>query len=129
MKEYSFHVEMYDAWVTCFIGGDVKELKKELREKHGGKLPAMWSWDKRFYFGKQGETTDGYQFHVNAPLGDGEVFYVWRASSEKLSWHEAYHIMGDIMFTRGVIYCYESEEAYAYLGDFIFNKINSLING
>ncbi len=127
MKEYSFHVEMYDAWVTYLIGGTVKDLKKFLRDKHK-KLPITYSWDKRFSFGKDGETTDGYQFHVNAPLGDGEVFYVW-LSNIHLLFHETFHLTCDILFTRGIEYSYQSEESYAYLGSWIFNKINSLING
>jgi len=129
MKEFTFHQDMYDAWITYLLGGTVKDLKAFLRSKHGGRLPAMYSWDKRFYFGKDGDTTNAYQFHVNAPLGDGEIFYVWMSDlDDYLLWHETDHTRNDLLFTRGVGYSYESEEAYVYLGGWIFKKIKSLIN-
>lgn len=126
MDIYSFSEPMYQVEITYLVGGTVKDLKRYLRDRHK-RLPAMYSWDKRFVFGKDGDTTNGYQFHVNAPLGDGEIFYVW-INDPSLLFHETFHMTGDIMFTRGIIYSYESEEAYAYLGSWIYENVRQLIS-
>ncbi len=124
MKEVSFKTPLYEAEVTYLIGGDVKDLKNFLRSKNNGRLPTTYSWDQRFTFGKDGDTTNAYQFHVNAPLGDGEIFYVWVADpTMDLLTHETTHLTGDILYTRGFGYCYESEEAWAYLNGWLFDKI------
>lgn len=130
MQEYILYEEEKDVWITCLIGGSVNDLKTYLRTKHKGRLPAMYSWDRRFHFGKDGGTTNGYSFHVNAPLGDGEVFYMWVAEpTPYLMGHEITHVVGDILFNRGFEYCYGAEESWAYLNGWVHGKIKKLIDG
>ena len=129
MKIFSFTTE-YKASVTYLVGGTVPKLLAYLKKKYGGKLPKVYSWDKEFTFGDDADTTDGYQFHVNAPLGDGEMFYVWIAEpSSYLLSHETYHLVGDILFTRGIEYNYGAEESYAYLMSSIFEEIFKKMRG
>jgi len=42
--------------------------------------------------------------------------------------HETFHLTGDILFTRGIGYCYESEEAFAYLNGWLSQEIFTVIN-
>lgn len=123
MKIVKFQDPLYYAHIRYLIGGTPKDLVKYLRRVHGKDVKCH-SWDKEFTWSDDMESTDGYQFHVCAPLGDGEIFYVWIARpASHLIFHETFHLVGDILNNRGVEYRYESEEAYAYLGGWIFEKI------
>lgn len=128
LKTYSFSDPLYRAYITYVIGGTVPDLVRYLKRKH--KNSKCFSWDNEFEWTEESETTDGYQFHVSAPLGEGEVFYVWcRQADPFLLFHETYHLVGDILHNRGVKYSEDSEESYAYLGGWIFEKIYTLLNG
>lgn len=123
MKEVSFYQDMYQSQITYLLGGTAKDLATYIKKKHG--KCKLVSWDEEFKLGKDAIMTDGYQFHVDAPLGDGEVFYVWcHEPTPYLLFHETFHLIGDILFTRGIKYTFESEEAYAYLGSWIFSELN-----
>lgn len=122
MKAVKFIDPLYEARVCYLIGGTVPEMLKYLKKAHGVYEP--YSWDQKFEWGEDAGTTDGYQFHINAPLGDGEIFYVWVSkASPSLLFHETLHLVGDILHTRGINYSCDSEEAFAYLGGWIFDKI------
>ena len=127
MKIIKFQTPLYFADVTYLIGGTVKDLRKYLDRIHG-KDHKTYNWDKSESWAEDADSTDGYQFHVPAPLGDGEVFYVWVARpAPSLIFHETFHLVGDILHNRGIAYSYDSEEAYAYLGGWIFDKIFSKV--
>ena len=129
LKKIQVYVDMYDAYVIFLIGGEVPDLLKYLRRKYG-KDAQYFSWGKAFSFGEDADTTNGYQFHVNAPLGKGEVFYSWHSDmTPYLLSHELYHVVGDIMYTRGVGYNYGSEETYAYLYGWLFDKLFHKLGG
>ena len=114
MKEVRFTDTLYDAEISYLIGGTVEDLIAFVDEKHPGK--SVMSWGSKFEWGEDANTTNAYQFHINAPLGKGEVFYVWMHElTPYLLGHETFHLTGDILFTRGIKYCEESEEAFAYL--------------
>jgi hypothetical protein len=129
MREIKFSVPIYEAEVCYLIGGTIPELASYIKAHHGNS--SIYSWNKRCdddWKGEDADTTDGYQFHINSPLGIGEVFYVWvHKPTQYLLFHETFHLVGDIMQTRGIGYCYESEEAYAYLGGWIYEKISEEI--
>lgn len=125
MKEISFYNDMYQVQIMYLIGGTAKDLKGYISKKHP--KAKLFSWDAEFKLKKDAIMTDGYQFHIDAPLGDGEIFYVWCAQpTPYLLFHETFHLIGDILFTRGVEYNFGSEEAYAYLGSWIFQKLEEL---
>lgn len=129
LKKIQVYVDMYDAYVIFLIGGEVPDLLSYLKRKHGADN-TYYSWSKPFTFGKDADTTDGYQFHTNAPLGRGEIFYSWHSDlTPNLLTHELYHIVGDILHTRGVAYSYGSEEIYAYLYGWIFERLFKKLGG
>lgn len=122
MKEISFSDPLYECEISYLEGGTVNDLISFISERHPGSLPV--SWDRKFEWGENANTTNGYQFHMNAPLGDGERFYIWVAyPTLNLVSHEVFHLTGDILFTRGIEYCYQSEEAFAYLHGWLIDKI------
>jgi len=126
MKEVRFSEPLYQADISYLVGGDVPELKSFLKNRHGD--AHMYSFGKRFAWAEDADTTNAYQFHVSQPLGKGETFYVWVAEKTAyLLFHETYHLVGDILSNRGVVYCLESEEAYAYLGGWIFQEAFKLL--
>ncbi len=126
LAEYSFHLEHYDAWICFLIGGEIKDFKSFLKSRYG-RIPVMYSWDDRQY-AKDMEDTDAYQAHVNyKPPKHDEIFYLWM-SHEKILVHEIIHLAGDILFVRGFTYCKESEEAWAYTGNEIYNRITTFLN-
>ena len=126
IKEIRFFEPMYQTDISYLVGGDVPQLQQFIKERHGN--AKMYSWGKRFKWGKKANTTNAYQFHVTAPLGKGEVFYVWiEEKTDYLMFHESFHLLGDIMYDRGVKYCSKSEEAFAYLGGYIYQEVNKLM--
>lgn len=128
MRKIKVYNDLYDVHITYLIGGEVPDLKRYIKRVH--KDEQLYSWGKPFSFGEDADTTNGYQFHINAPLGDGEIFYVWVAQlTPYLLYHETFHLSGDILYTRGIPYTYSSEEAYAYLGGWLFEKVFKKLNG
>lgn len=128
MKEIKLYDSHYKAAIIFLHGGSADEFISLIKEKHPEQK--MYSWDKSFEFGEDANTTDAYQFHVNAVHGDGEIFYLWMLeTTSSLFYHEIYHLAGDILYTRGVTYCFEAEEAYAYEGAWIFENIYKAIKG
>jgi hypothetical protein len=128
IRKISIYNDHYDCHIVYLIGKDVHWLKKYIARKHGD--IQLYSWASTFKFGEDANTTNGYQFHVNAPLGDGEMFYVWVAEpTPYLLVHETIHLTDDILYTRGIGYTYSSEEAYAYLGGWIFEKVFKRLGG
>lgn len=128
MKEIKIHNDLYDAGISYLVGGDVPELISFIKERHGN--APMYSFGERFYWTEDADTTNAYQFHINAPLGKGEIFYVWVAEKTPyLLFHETFHLTGDILYNRGIKYCMESEEAFAYLGGWIFQEAFKLLRG
>jgi len=129
LKKIQVYSEHYDAYIIFLIGGEVPDLLKYLKRKYGSK-GRYFSWGKEFKFGEDADTTNGYQFHVNAPLGKGEVFYSWHSDmTPYLLSHELYHVVGDIMYVRGVSYNSGSEEDFAYLYGWLFDKLFKRLGG
>jgi hypothetical protein len=129
IKERAFHNNHYNCAISYLIGGTVPQLIRFLEQRHG-KGAIYYSWSTPFKFGNDAADTDGYQFHVNAPLGDGEIFYVWLHDlNTNLLAHETFHLVGDILHTRGIKYSYNSEESFAYLQGEIFDEIFKLLKG
>lgn len=128
IKDFSIYEQLYETEIVYLVGGEVEDLIAYIKSKH--KDSPLYSWGKRFDWGEDANTTNAYQFHVNAPLGSGEKFYVWMHEvTPSLLYHETFHLAGDILFTRGVEYSYSSEEGYAYLGGWIFEKIFNALQG
>lgn len=128
MKEIKIFDDHYKADICFLHGGSADEFIELIRQRHPEKK--MYSWDTPFEFGEDANTTDAYQFHVNAVHGDGEKFYLWMLQpTSSLFYHEIYHLAGDVLYTRGVTYCFESEEAYAYYGAWIFENIYKALKG
>lgn len=129
LKKIQIYNDMYDVYIIFLIGGDVPNLQRYIKRKHG--KARLYSWDKEFdLYTDDADTTNGYQFHVNAPLGKGEVFYSWHSEmTPYLLSHELYHVVGDILYTRGIGYNYDSEEIYAYLYSLLFDKVFKKLGG
>lgn len=128
IKEVRFTEPMYQVDISYLVGGDVPQLISFIKDRH--KSAKMYSFNEVFEWSEDADTTNAYQFHVSAPLGVGEVFYVWVAEhTPYLLFHETFHLVGDIMYNRGIKYCMESEEAFAYLGGWIFQEASKLLKG
>jgi hypothetical protein len=128
IKEYTFYEDLYETNISYIFGGSVDEFVKLIRDRH--KDAPMFSWGEKFAFEEDANTTNAYQFHINGLHGDGEKFYVYILTPyPSLLYHETFHLAGDILFTRGARYVSESEECYAYLGSWIFEKIFTKLNG
>ena len=129
MRKISIYNELYDAQICYLIGGTVPDLQKYIKRKH--KDAILYSWGAIFdLYADDIETSNAYQFHVTAPLGDGEIFYVWMAYiTSNLLFHETFHLPGDIFYTRAMPYTEDSEETYAYLGAWIFERVFKRLNG
>lgn len=126
IKEIRFTEPMYQVDISYLVGGDVLQLISFIKERHKG--AQMYSFNEKFDWAEDADTTNAYQFHVSAPLGKGEVFYVWvEDSTPYLLFHETFHLVGDIMWNRGIKYSMESEEAFAYLGGWIFQEMSRLL--
>jgi len=118
---------MFRADISYLIGGDVPQLKQFLLDRHKTGYQ-MYSFGEKFEWTEDSDYTDGYQFHVVAPLGKGEIFYVWvEEPSHYLLFHETEHLTGDILYDRGIKYCMESEEMWAYLGGWIWQELNKVL--
>ena len=128
MKEVNIFEPVYQASITYLVGGDVPELRALIKSRHGE--AQMYSFGEKWDWGFDADTTNAYQFHISQPLGKGEMFYVWVSDKTAyLLFHETYHLVGDILQNRGVKYCMESEEAFAYLGGWIFQEAFKLLKG
>ncbi len=126
IKEVRFTVPIYEAEVSYLVGGDVPQLIQFIKERH--KNAKKYSFLKVFKWGKDADSTNAYQFHVGAPLGNGEVFYVWVAeNTANLIAHETFHLTGDILYNRGFKYSMKSEEAFAYLNGWLSEQTAKLI--
>lgn len=127
-RRIKIYNDLYDVHIIYLIGGIVKDLEKYIKRKH--KTAPLYSWGKQFTFGEDAGTTNGYQFHINAPLGNGEIFYVWVAEpTAYLLSHETFHLTGDILYTRGIPYTYSSEETFAYLNGWLFEQMFKKLGG
>jgi hypothetical protein len=127
MKVYEFEVN-YDANVCVCIGGHINDFKKFLRDRYAGRIPSLWSWDRRVYV-KDIHSTDGYSVFVNYnPPKHDEIFYMWIEDMSKHLQHEITHTTGNIMFVRGYEYSYQSEENWAYMNQEITDKLQDLLN-
>jgi hypothetical protein len=114
--------------VCVAIGGHIDDFKKFLRERYNGRIPSLWSWDKRVYV-KDMHSTDGYSVYVNYnPPKHDEVYYMWVEDKNKHLFHEITHTTGNIMFVRGYGYNYGSEENWAYMNQEIVDKLQELMN-
>ena len=128
IKEVRFVEPLYQCDISYLVGGDVPLLISFIKERH--KNAPMYSFEEKFEWTDDADTTNAYQFHVTAPLGKGEVFYVWVSElSAYLLFHETFHLTGDILYNRGIKYCMESEEAFAYLGGYLFQEAFKLLKG
>ena len=126
LKEIRFTEPLYQADISYLIGGEVPDLINFIKERH--KVGQMYSFNEKFDWTEDADTTNAYQFHVSAPLGKGEVFYVWVAENTPyLLFHETFHLTGDILCNRGIKYSMDSEEAFAYLGGWIFQEVTRLL--
>ena len=126
MKELRIYEPLYQADITYLTDCTIYEVIELLKQRHVDVQP--WSWSEQFQWGGDAHTTDGYQFHINAPYGNGEMFYVWMNKvTPSLLFHETFHLVGDILHTRGIVYCSSSEEAFAYLGGWIFQEVHTLM--
>lgn len=122
MKEIIFTDPLYEAEIVYLVGGSFSDLEKYLKEHHGD--AKLYSWGDTFDFD---DTTTAYQFHINSPMGKDERFYIWIGEGElspRLLWHETLHLTTDILWTRGIYHCNQTEEAFAYLGGWIFEKFS-----
>ena len=128
MTVYEFEIEHYHAWISIIIGGEIEDFKEYLKNKYGGRMPIMWSWDERVY-AKDMHSTDAWQMHVNyKSLDQDEIFYMWVTENRAgLRQHEIEHLTGDILFVRGFKYSKDSEEAWAYLNGEISQRLEDLM--
>jgi hypothetical protein len=128
IKEYKFHEPLYFVDISVLIGGDVPQLITFIKERHGD--AQMYSFGEKFNWAEDADTTDAYQFNIPAPLGKGEIFYLWvYDKTPYLFGHELFHLTGDILYHRGIKYSMESEEAFAYYFGYIFQEIFKLLKG
>lgn len=128
IKEIRFFEPIYQVDISYLVGGDVPQLMAFIKERH--KYAPMYSFNEKFEWTEDADTTNAYQFHVTAPLGKGEVFYVWmEETTAYLLFHETFHLVGDILQNRGIKYSMESEEAFAYLGGWIFQEAFKMLKG
>lgn len=130
LKKIQIYNDLYDVYMIFLIGGEVEDLQKYISRKHG-RNAKLYSWGKPFnLYAKDANTTNGYQFHVTAPLGKGEIFYSWHHEhTAYMIGHESFHIIGDIMYNRGVTYNSGSEESFAYLFGWVFGKLFKKLGG
>lgn len=102
------------------------ELQRIINERHPD--DTLWSWGESFEL-EQG--TDGYQFHViGGAEAANETFYVWIFKPDPyMEAHEFHHLAHDILFTRGVGYSSQSEEAFAFLTGRLYELYQEEIRG
>ena len=128
IKEVRFTEPLYQTDISYLVGGDVPQLIQFIKDRH--KNAQKYSFLEKFEWDEDAESTNAYQFHVVAPLGKGEVFYVWIAEvTSYLFAHETFHLTGDILYNRGLKYCMESEEAFAYLNGWLSQEAFKLLKG
>ena len=111
MSEIELYEPLYRVSISIIECG-YEEFARLIAERHANET--LYSWNEAFML-ESG--TDGYQFHVcGDEQGGGEKFYVWVAEVDDYNIaHELHHLAHDILFTRGIVYCSQSEEAFAYL--------------
>ena|SRR5688572_11693042 len=128
IREVRVYEPLYDVDISYLTGGDVPALIQFIKDRHGSNQ--MYSFGEKFDWTEDADTTNAYQFNVVAPLGKGEKFYVWMSElNPNLLFHETFHLTGDILWNRGIKYSMESEEAFAYLGGFIFAEAFKALKG
>lgn len=108
MRTVNFSEPLYRTQVCIVSDCSLDEFRAVMEAVHP--QATFYSWDEAFAGLDDG--TDGYQFHTLDP----EVFYVWMETADSyMLGHELHHLAHDILFTRGITYCSQSEEAFAYL--------------
>lgn len=121
IKEYKITLDLFRVDISFLSGATPIELKEFIDKRHPNEK--LWNWDREFIWDKNYECTDGYMFHTEALLGRGEIFYLWfNEPTPYMTFHEITHMTGDILFHRGFEYNFGSEEAWAYLNGWIFEK-------
>lgn len=119
MRAYDLIDPIYQAPIRILVGGNEYDVRKYIESMHGYHTKI---------FNKGVETdnefgdlaNDGLEFNVGGPE---ECFYVWIARKEiGLLHHEIGHLVFDVLATRGITYCDESEEAFTYWGAQIFEQ-------
>lgn len=120
--EKSFFNDLYGVDISFLFGGDVEDLKKFIRARHG--TAKLYSWDEEFNLQDHENNTDAMQFHIFTLIGNADKFYLWNAAMQTdLLFHEIFHLVGDILFVAGIRYSTHSEESYSYLAGWIGRKI------
>lgn len=129
LKEYTCYHDFHEVEISFLVGGTVADLIAFIKKRHG--KTHLYSWDKRFKWGKRANTTDGYAFHVEGgDFGVGERYYLWVHGPEAgILGHEICHMVGDILYNRGYGYCYGSEEGFAYLSGWLHRKVHHALKG
>lgn len=124
MKIIKIHVPLYLAEVTYLFYCTPEETHAYLQKEHGQNYQTT-SHNEVPEPGKMDDDTDGLQFHVPGYMGKHEVFYVWIAEPDlNVLWHETLHLTFDILIQRGVEYAPSCEDAFAYLGGYIFDEVS-----
>lgn len=112
MREIKIEEPFYAVQISYFIGGSIPELNKVLKKRYGDD------------FDEQNDDTDAYQHHIIPAGGKDEIFFVWIGNPDmNLLWHETMHLAFDILRVRGIAYSERCEDAFAYLGGNIFQKL------
>lgn len=124
MREIKLHNDTYDVNISYIFGGTIPELQLLLKKRHGEKAQIRSGDSIGSIEDTLEDDTDGYQFCYSAPLGENERYYVWaHECSHELIAHESSHLAYDILGSRGITKCDESEEAYAYMQGWLHKKL------
>lgn len=128
IKEYKFYNDNYELEVSWLFGGDVDEVKKFMRTRHGIDAK-FYSWGKEYKLYEAENNTNGLQFHIYTDIGNADIFYVWMAEPIwSLLYHEIYHQANDIQVSIGAKISEDSEENAAYLCGWIGKKLMEAMN-
>lgn len=111
MKERLINESMFRATIKIVTDCSFMEFNSLMLSRHGTQL--LYSWDQPFSLE---DGADAYQFHIISANGEDELFYIWIYKVDiYLLTHEVHHLTHDILFTRGILCSYGTEEIFAYL--------------
>lgn len=127
LKKYIIPIELYFTQLEIWIGGTEKEMVDYVNESEG-KKDGEWVLDYR----------SGAYFVIKDPVHKGRIKQriVWVEKKDPtVLLHELFHAVCEIMAYKNIhltkysdeTYVKDSEEAYAYLIEFLYKKSMSLI--
>lgn len=123
IKKLKLHTGIYGEWITFLIGKDKKEMIDYISKNQPKGYSDSWIDNINTMYS---EWNDEGQCFVSF-LEDCEHYIIMKRKPNKITHlggvnHEILHVVSRILYKRGLKLCPETEEAYTYFQQYIFDE-------